>query len=209
VFAAVRTWVKKGAVIYDIGANVGVFAFPAAICAGTEGKVYAFEADCEMAALLTRSCQEQTGDVAPVVVCPFAISQTSGTLTFSVSNYRTAASSIQGYGRFEVGGKLRGCPCWRVDDLVGFYEPPALVKIDVEGAENLVLEGAMETLRRFRPVVLCECSGGETGEQSASLLRAAGYVWKPWEADGPFGDQIVPFSDIVALPAESADRLTS
>ncbi len=37
---------------------------------------------------------------------------------------------------------------------------PALIKVDVEGAEGLVLEGAIETLRRYRPIVVFEHGKG-------------------------------------------------
>jgi hypothetical protein len=97
---------------------------------------------------------------------------------------------------------MRNCPCWKLDDLTAQFGPPGLLKIDVEGAENLVLEGAARTLEDFRPVILCECSGGKTGESSAELLRASGYVWRPWNSKSAFDDTTIPNSDIVAVPRE-------
>jgi FkbM family methyltransferase len=44
----------------------------------------------------------------------------------------------------------------RLDDRLPSDYIPALIKIDVEGAEQLVIEGAMETLKRHRPIVLFE-----------------------------------------------------
>jgi FkbM family methyltransferase len=48
----------------------------------------------------------------------------------------------------------------RLDDHLPQDYVPALIKIDVEGAEQLVIEGAMETLRRHRPIVLFEHGTG-------------------------------------------------
>src|SRR3546814_5280958 len=47
----------------------------------------------------------------------------------------------------------------RLDDLVIRHDlKPGLIKVDVEGAEGLVFRGAMETLNKFRPVILSELS---------------------------------------------------
>ena len=44
----------------------------------------------------------------------------------------------------------------RLDDALPGDFRPALIKIDVEGAELLVLRGGIETLRRHRPIVVFE-----------------------------------------------------
>jgi hypothetical protein len=48
----------------------------------------------------------------------------------------------------------------RLDDVLADGPPPALIKIDVEGAELGVLKGAVETLQRHRPHVLFEHGAG-------------------------------------------------
>jgi FkbM family methyltransferase len=48
----------------------------------------------------------------------------------------------------------------RLDDLIDPKTPPRLIKIDVEGAERQVLEGALSTLLTFRPVVIFEHGSG-------------------------------------------------
>jgi FkbM family methyltransferase len=207
VLAAVARWVRSGDTVWDVGANVGVFAVAAAAAAGPTGGVVAFEADVDMAALLVRSVAERRGRGAEVVVIPAAVSDHSGSVRFAISGYRTAASSIEGFGRFQDPGRVRVCPCWKIDDLMSWHGTPTVVKIDVEGAENLVLRGATGAVRSGRPVILCECSGGETGEESARLFRDWDYVWRPWLSDEPFGNQAVPNGDIVAVPAESADAM--
>jgi hypothetical protein len=63
-----------------------------------------------------------------------------------------------------------------IDDLVeaGDLSPPSFVKIDVEGAEGLVLRGMRRTIAAARPVLFVECSdaGRETTWQ---LLSEMGY----------------------------------
>ena len=48
------------------------------------------------------------------------------------------------------------------------------IKIDVEGAEHLVLACARETLARFRPAIIFE-NNAESSEKAASLLHSLGY----------------------------------
>lgn len=48
----------------------------------------------------------------------------------------------------------------RMDDVVPLEAPVRVIKIDVEGAELLVLQGAEAILRRWRPVVVFECGRG-------------------------------------------------
>ena len=198
MLAATERWVNSGAVVWDIGANMGVFAFASAIRAGTAGRVYAFEADLECASFIMRSQRWRRPGEAPVVICPFAVSEKSGTVAFEVSAYRSAASAIEGFGRFPSGGVIREVPAFSVDDLAKIYAAPTVVKIDVEGAENLVLRGARETLLRHRPLLVVECSGGELGKETGEFLRSIGYQWKPWLSDDAFTQDGCPGGDMVA-----------
>jgi hypothetical protein len=71
---------------------------------------------------------------------------------------------------------------WSLDELVDGVEGQlAFVKIDVEGHEPQVLEGADRTLREMKPLVLCEFNdillrdAGSSSEQLLELFRQRGY----------------------------------
>jgi len=209
LFAAVDRWVRKDSIIWDIGANIGVFAFAAAVRAGAGGYVYAFEADLEMAALMVRSLSNTVPNEAEVCICPFAVGSHEGEAKFVVSGYRSAASSLNGFGRFgsNINDRTRTVPIRTVDCLAGSLRTPTVIKIDVEGAENLVLAGAEGVIQSFRPLLLVEASGGQSGAQTADMLRSWNYVWAPWDSSVEMrSDQTIPAGDIVAM--HSADLKT-
>jgi FkbM family methyltransferase len=202
LFAAVERWVIKDSVVWDIGANLGIFAFAAAVRAGTGGHVYAFEPDVEMAALMARSLSDATQNEAQICVCPYAVGSYEGEALFVVSGYRSAASALDGFGRFgrNKNDRTRLVPIRTVDCLARSLRAPTVIKIDVEGAENFVLEGAEEVIRSCRPILLIEASGGQSGIRTADLLRSWNYIWGSWNgAGGMRNDEGCPGRDIVAV----------
>jgi len=60
-----------------------------------------------------------------------------------------------------------------------------LVKLDVEGAEPLVLAGMTETIRRHRPDMVCEVLYTEAGRAVEAVLAPCGYSWSQLTCAGP------------------------
>jgi FkbM family methyltransferase len=83
--------------------------------------------------------------------------------------------------------------CERLDDALPEGLRPALVKIDVEGAEEQVLLGAADTLRRHRPVVVFEHGAGSADHYGTTPDRIhdlftgfLGYRLFGLDGDGPY-----------------------
>jgi len=83
----------------------------------------------------------------------------------------------------------------RLDDTLPEGVNPAFVKIDVEGAEEQVLRGGLETLRRHRPVIAFEHGAGSaehygtTPEAIHRLLAGElGYAIHGLDGDGPYDE---------------------
>ena len=76
-------------------------------------------------------------------------------------------SVVERSGKVEVGVTT-------LDLLLDEYGPPALVKVDIEGAEDLMFKGAARLLQDVRPVWILEAHG-EPGEEAVGLLRSHGY----------------------------------
>lgn len=142
LFAAVDLWVGKDALVWDVGANLGVFGLAAAVRAGLTGKVYCFEPIPSMAALLAKSLIYSLKDQAEICICPFAIGSSNGTARFVISGYRTAASALEGFGRFARTYHDEVCtvPVFTLDALTAWLQPPTILKIDVEGAARVEAE---------------------------------------------------------------------
>lgn len=166
--------VRPGAVVWDVGANVGLFAFAAAAAAGATGHVLALEPDSWMANLLRRSAAHSHG-CAPVDVLSVAASDGVGVAQFATARRSRAANHLSGYGTSQAGGTRRVdlVPTVSLDSLLGRFPRPDVVKIDVEGAETLVLSGGSAVLAG-RPVVICEVAA-RNAEQVGSLLAPYGY----------------------------------
>ena len=81
----------------------------------------------------------------------------------------------------------------RLDDVLAEGVRPAFVKIDVEGAEEEVVLGAQETLRRHRPVVAFEHGRGSADHYGTTpatihelLAEELGYEISGLDGDGPY-----------------------
>jgi len=94
-----------------------------------------------------------------------------------------------------------------LDRLAQSFRCPTVIRIDVEGAENLVLQGAERLIRAHRPILVVEESGGTGGGGTVEMLRSLGYVWGAWDGAGVLSnEQDTAISDIVAIPSEHSKR---
>ena len=154
VFSLLKRTIKPGSVILDVGANVGVLAIFMARWAGTGGHVHAFEPSPTPKQILIEHLR-LNGVSSRVTVCPLALSDVEGeTMFYAVGISGKSALSNVNIGReaeqFQV-------PVTTIDAYCRSLNiKPSLIKIDVEGFEFSVLNGARNTLKEFRPSVLIE-----------------------------------------------------
>lgn len=154
----------------DIGANRGVYTH----CLGkTSSQVHAFEPNPKMYRTLQRTApaNAQTYQVA--------LSNSAGEAIFRIPKGVKGLSNQRGTLRDETPNESNvevRVETKRLDDY-GF-ENVGFIKIDVEGFERQVIEGAMQTIRDSRPVILMEIEemhSGEPLETSLERVTAMGY----------------------------------
>jgi FkbM family methyltransferase len=176
---AVRTIVRPGDVVYDVGANVGFFTVLAARRVGPQGAVIAFEPFPETATAARRNAD--LNGFKHVTVLTNAAGRRGGTAKLEVREYSTLARLADE----STTGPTVDVEVIAIDDLVdtGRVRPPDFVKIDVEGAELGVIEGMRRTITAHRPVILCEMHG--TNAAFASLMDGLGYNVRSLESDLP------------------------
>jgi FkbM family methyltransferase len=152
--------VRPGMMVWDIGANAGLFSFAAA---GLGARVLAIEADAWLASLLHRSVLL---NCMPVTVLPAAASDSLGVAALHLSEQGRASNSLSG------NGPSQNVIAITLDWLLERFPAPQLVKIDVEGFEWEVLRGASLLLQK-KPAIFCEVT--QKHSEIGRLLDAAGY----------------------------------
>jgi FkbM family methyltransferase len=148
----------------DIGANKGTYTYALSRLAK---RVWAFEPNPKMFDVLRRAA------AANVTASMVALSDRSGQAELRVPRMRKGGFSNQGasLSATKIADNYRSVTveARRLDDLalpdIGF------MKIDVEGFEQEVLDGARETIRQSRPVILIEMEERYTGIPIEAALR--------------------------------------
>lgn len=159
---------RRDANCLDVGANAGLFLRDFRRIA-PDGHHIAYEPLPNLAAKLEREYPE-------IDVRQRALSNEDGQCTF----VHVLDPAMEGYSGLTEGWVHRDVPTQsitvtteRLDDHLPDGWLPDFVKIDVEGAELLVLEGAMHTFRLAKPIIALEHGwhGGQDIEHSESIFR--------------------------------------
>lgn len=176
-------YVKPGDDVWDIGANCGVFSFAAATMSQT-GNIFAFEADTFLVEVIKSS--RRLNGMKNVQAIPIAIAAEDGFAEFQIAERGRASNSLSSAGGHSQMGGVRDS--FLVPTLSGesvrkyLGSGPQFIKIDVEGAELMVINGLIDVLKNERPFVYVEL-GAESKADVINLLSDLGY-----SSDIPVGD---------------------
>jgi len=132
---------KPGMRFVDVGANIGWFSLLAAKLVGNSGAVYAFEPEVTCARFLRKSAQEN--GFANLQIEQLCVSNSVGSITLYVAVASHGGNSTIRRSESQSYQFSRPQDCTSLD---AYFEKSqksiSLLKIDVEGAEPEVLEGA-------------------------------------------------------------------
>lgn len=160
MLAALSAACDPDAVIYDIGANIGVYALALAAEAPNR-QVFAFEPAPPVADRLRANVRvNDFGD--RIDVEPVGLGEEATTRPFYISTYtELSAFDREQASRWEANViDVHNVPVSRLDDCLDERPVPDAIKIDVEGAEAAVIRGGHETLTRHRPTLFLEVHEG-------------------------------------------------
>lgn len=179
--------VRRGDVVFDIGANQGIFTALMSNMAGRDGRVHAFEPSPDTCRLLRSTLGARARNPTNVTVNAMAAGAEDGTAMLHTPERDHGQASLKTHdtGSWSAGATVRSSEVavTRLDTYVEAQRPARIdvVKMDVEGAELQALRGFAAGLREFHPVVVCELCGAWTRafeyEPGAVLeeLKRAGY----------------------------------
>jgi FkbM family methyltransferase len=201
---------KKGDIVVDIGANIGIYSLLASKKIGEDGEVFAFEpAPIASAAfknniernnlknikLFNKGVAEFTGE-AILNICADDAYNTLGSAPMKeiTSQHKIELVSLDDFFEYRKVNRIN------------------VIKIDTEGAEFLIFQGAKKTLEKFKPILFFEYNPhvtegfNNTTEDALILLKSIGYIFFEFQKGHLI--EIVDIkkirsNDIIAYPNET------
>lgn len=173
--------VRPGDTVIDVGGYIGTHALAFARHVGEHGQVVTIEAQARSFELLSRNVQDNgLTNVTAENAIASAVGKEEHIPAIDIETPASYGSAslrdvfVPGAGHHESSGAAEFCvKSIALDELP--VASCALVKIDVEGMEDMVLRGAGELIRRHGPAIYAECNSLEDGLRCFRLLREYGY----------------------------------
>jgi FkbM family methyltransferase len=178
-FRTIRRFIKRSDLCFDIGANIGYYTL---MLAKVAKEVHAFE-PVPLSCHLLHSNVVING-ITNVIVNPYAVGNLTGETLFNIA----ADSAYCGFYDTKIVRRANSMrvSAIRLDDYCASRKISRVdfLKVDVEGAESLVLDGARETLKagpRFMMIELADCVQEKYHSSVDDIVKAvASYGYKPF-----------------------------
>jgi FkbM family methyltransferase len=174
---------RPGMVFYDVGAHIGVLTLVGARLVGTEGAVFAFEADPTNAARVEQHVRRNRFE--QIHILPNAVWSSGGRLRFERASEQSSLNQgAVAEEQLKMSTNIIAVEGVTLDDFSRTHAPPDLIKIDVEGAEGAVLRGSERIFVTKRPLLICEVHREDSSRDVLRWLRARNYSFE-WLAESP------------------------
>lgn len=177
--AYVRSNVKRDAVCFDIGANIGLTAILLSDWCSS-GHVFAFEASPRNVENLRHNLA--ANGITNCTVVPCAVGSESGRLQFALANLAASSHVVADGMEVQAGATLVDVPVTRIDDFMSSVPDVSrldFIKIDVEGHESHALYGASNTISKYRPPIFAEFNSWSLLKtQNISPFLFAAALWR-------------------------------
>ncbi|MFP4514867.1 MAG: FkbM family methyltransferase [Parcubacteria group bacterium] len=142
--------IQKGDFVIDAGANMGLFSILASDKVGGNGKIFAFEPIEKTNNIFAKNLK--INNVKNCKNYKYALGNAKKKIPFFISNNKLDAASM--FKNKKI-AKKELIEQIRLDDFIkdNNIEKVDFIKADIEGAERYFLEGAKETIKRFKPKI--------------------------------------------------------
>ncbi|MDX1962239.1 MAG: FkbM family methyltransferase [Pirellulales bacterium] len=193
VLWALRTFIQPGDTVFDIGGHHGLMSVVSGQAAGPTGRVFTFEPNPHAREHIRRHLE--LNKLRNVTIEEIALSDQVGEFPFYIQSGNLSWNStlVKDFANF----KNREAITVRTEPLDAYVERtgriPRVMKIDTEGSEFMVLQGARGAIAAHQPLMIMEfnpasaTSAGTTLEEYAEFLRSLGYALRvPIYAGGQY-----------------------
>jgi FkbM family methyltransferase len=167
-------YLGKGDCFYDVGAHIGFYSLIAARIVGPNGLVVAFEPEVANYRLLRENCSKNGLSVVHPV--PTAVWSRNMRVLFERGPDSSAMTGhVIETSPYRQTSRTLYSQAISLDRFCKSRRPPTFLKVDVEGGEIEVLEGAQDLLRKYRPTLIVEVHRRRYLATIARLLGRLGY----------------------------------
>lgn len=156
ITALLDRFVPNGGVFLDIGANIGFHSLYARTLLGNSGQVIAFEPLPRLHEQMQKSIE--ANGFTNITVHNVALADKVGIGTLSLVDENIGASSLQSVSRARTVASVVEVPLVKLDSYQSDFSQLDVVKIDIEGSEFEALQGGVQILRKYKPVIILEFS---------------------------------------------------
>ncbi len=191
-------------VLFDIGANIGYFSMVVGKRTGFRGTAHLFEPIPHLAQFCFRTLADAEFSIA---VHQYGLSDSDGVVDIFIDTKGNFGWNTM------IGERAESMTPQQIKvrrfDGIGLSVVPSVVKIDVEGAEYLVLRGLLPAIRTWdpRPPILCEIGWGAKGHPAWNdelavfeELKQLGYRPTTLEGEPVVLEEISRTCDVMFLP---------
>jgi FkbM family methyltransferase len=182
--AALQAFIKPGDVVYDVGANIGLYT-RFCLTRFQAGQVVAFEPMTDNRTQLRQNID--LGNLGnKVTILPYALSDVDATQDLQVDDVSSASAALavvtgdnaaEGRRHYGFSPRTESVTCRRLDSVIAaeHLPPPDVIKVDIEGAEDLFFAGAADCLTTSSPRIVVELHGADKARRVYGLLTSYGY----------------------------------
>jgi FkbM family methyltransferase len=179
-----KAFVGPTDIVWDVGANIGLYSRILVQCLNAR-HVFAFEPMSENLPELRHNLRSG-GVENRVTVLPLALSNRDGTAEFQVDDIQSASGALdsvyrgnasRGRAALDLPPKTERVECRTIDSVLrdGTAAVPDVMKLDVEGAERMVLDGGEKFFTDQSPKLLIETHGVEVMKACLEFLFRKGF----------------------------------